>query len=184
MRRPVARPCASRQRPRTRRAHSCPARGELTRRGDAGSSSPRRLGLRGIRDRHRAARCVQDRPSVPLERRSPVRLRGSDRGRRGGQHGASDRGVDRAPWLVSVGSGLRRCWALLPPAPRVVAIDLRRRSWRLPSSSARPTVLRPMPMLWTRSASDRAASIIALEIAGSVKALELAYRITRRGGRR
>ena len=66
----------------------------ITRRGVPIHHHLGRLGLRRIRDRI-AALTGQDRPQRAARSCSPVRLRSADRCRRGGQHGASDRGFDR-----------------------------------------------------------------------------------------
>jgi alcohol dehydrogenase len=123
-------------------------------------------------------------PALPVRRGRALRLRGADRRRRGRQHAPGARGSERRGHRLG-GVGLAAViGAVAAGAREVIAIDL--------SSSKRETAL----SLGATQAFDGAAADLVdriraatqggldhvFEFAGSVRAFETAYRITRRGG--
>ena len=124
-------------------------------------------------------------PELPLDEAALVRLRRAHRRRCGGQHragagrrlGRGDRPGRRRPVLAA---GCRS-----PPAPaRSSPSTWPTTSWPSRASSAPPATFNardPDCAEQVRSATGGGVEF-AFELAGSVRALELAYKITRRGG--
>ena len=145
---------------------------------------PRLLGLRRVR-RGVAPLAGEDRPGAAARGGGAVRLRGADRGRRGGEHRARAGrrlGRGRRPRRRRPRVAARRAWR--PARGAIVAVDLSDEKLGLARQlGATDTVNARDPDAAEQVREATGGGVeFAFEMAGSVRALELAYKITRRGG--
>ena len=153
-------------------------------RGARRQPSPRRLGLRAITPcaRNSVVR-IDRRPRFARGR--AVRLRGDHRRRRGDQHRRHAAAAQRSRSSASAASASPRCSARACARPHtIVAVDLIAAEAGAGARARRHAHLHaatPNAVEAIREATQGGVEY-AFEMAGSVRAMELAYKVTRRGG--